>query len=241
MKALILASGKGSRLKPLTDNTSKSLVKINGKTLLERIIDSLVSEKVNEIIITTGFLGEKIEKFVKEKYPLLKVSFVLNSKYETTNYIYSMWLAKDFLKDNDILYFHSDVFFDTRLLEPLIKSTSSSCLINSDVHSEKDFNARIEDGKIKEINVKLTDVSTKFCLPIYKLLKNDFQIWIENIDKFIGSDKCTCYAEIALNEVLNDINLIPSYFNKEIGMEIDDFDDLAYAEKLSKGEINDGK
>lgn len=232
MKALILASGKGNRLRPLTDDIPKALVKINGKTLLERIVDSLLTEKIEEVIITTGFQAEKIENFIKEKYPRLNVLFVLNQKYETTNYIYSMWLARDFLKDDDVIYFHSDVFFDSKLVSELLKSKTSSCLINEKIHSEKDFNARIDGGKIKEINVKLEDVNTKFCLPIYKFLKSDFQKWMDNIDKFISSDRCTCYAEIALNEILDDINLIPSYFDKEVGMEIDDFDDLSCAEKL---------
>lgn len=234
MKALILASGKGSRLKPLTDNIPKSLVEVNGKTLIERIIDSLVNEKINKIVITTGFLAEKMEDFVKEKYPKINFDFILNSKYETTNYIYSMWLARDFLKDDDIVYFHGDLFFDSKLIKRIIAFPNSSCLVNKNIVSDKDFNARIENNLVREIGVRIQGEYVRFCLPIYKLLKSDFGRWMKKIDMYINMGKDNCYAEFALNELLSEIKLFPVFFNNEIGMEIDDFEDLKLAEEVSK-------
>ena len=87
-QALILASGIGIRLLPLTDNIPKCLIEVKGKTLLGRIIDSLLENNINDIIITTGHLEEKIKEFIKKEYPQIKVEFVFNPKYGTTNYIY---------------------------------------------------------------------------------------------------------------------------------------------------------
>ena len=76
MKAVILASGIGKRLKPLTDKVPKPLVEVNGVTLLERIIRSLTENGIKDIVITTGSLEEKIKDFIQNKYPEIKITFI---------------------------------------------------------------------------------------------------------------------------------------------------------------------
>ncbi|MCH5179591.1 MAG: NTP transferase domain-containing protein, partial [Prevotellaceae bacterium] len=76
MKALILAAGTASRLRPLTDNTPKCLLKIGERSLLQRSIDALVANGVTELAIVTGYLHEMIENFVGATYPDLKVTFI---------------------------------------------------------------------------------------------------------------------------------------------------------------------
>ena len=110
MKAIILASGIGKRLRPLTNNMPKSLIKIKDKTILEYQLDSLLKCKIEKVIITTGPFEEKIKEFLKTKYRNLDVTYVNNPKYETTNYIYSLWLTKDFI-DDDVILFHGDLLF----------------------------------------------------------------------------------------------------------------------------------
>jgi len=94
MKALILASGAGKRLRPLTYHISKPLIRIGDKTILDYQMDNLTSCNIRDIIITTGSFEDKIKMHVKEMYPEIKISYVNNPKYDTTNYIYSMWLTK---------------------------------------------------------------------------------------------------------------------------------------------------
>ncbi|MBC8227917.1 NTP transferase domain-containing protein [bacterium] len=107
MIAIILASGTGSRLMPLTKDIPKSLVKVNGKTIIDIEIENILYCGINKLIITIGYKGGKLRNYVKEKYSNLDVIFVENEKYDSTNYIYSMWLTRNFI-DDDILLLHLD-------------------------------------------------------------------------------------------------------------------------------------
>lgn len=232
MKALILASGTGKRLLPLTAKTHKCLIEIDGKPILERILDMLVKNKIYNVVITTGFFNRKVIAYVKKNYPKLKPEFVYNNKFDSTNYIYSMWLARKKLKNDDVLYLHSDLFFDSKLVKRLLKTNDSCVLVNRRYKSEKDFNARILHGRIKRIMTRLPQKKCRFCLPIYKFNQNDFSVWIKKIDKMVRAGETSAYAEAALNQITNKIKLVPVFFDRRIGMEIDDFDDLKKAEKL---------
>ena len=87
MKAIILAAGMASRLRPLTNNTPKCLLKIGERSLLQRSIDALTSNGIKEIVIVTGYLHNQIEDFVRQQYPSLKVTFIQNDVYASTNNI----------------------------------------------------------------------------------------------------------------------------------------------------------
>lgn len=95
MKAIILAAGIASRLRPLTDHKPKCLLEIRKQCLLGRAIDGLIFNGIREVIIVTGYLQEQIIGFVQGHYPDLKVEYIYNEKYASTNNIYSLWLAKD--------------------------------------------------------------------------------------------------------------------------------------------------
>lgn len=95
MRAIILAAGMGTRLRPLTLTTPKSLIEIDGETLIERQIRFLKEKSINEIIVVIGYLSEKFE-FLKEKY---SVTLVVNDKYDIHNNFYTMYLVKDYLSE----------------------------------------------------------------------------------------------------------------------------------------------
>jgi len=235
MKAIILASGIGKRLLPLTEKVPKPLIEINGITLLERMIQSLIENKVTDIIITTGSLEEKIKGFVKNKYPDLKVTYVKNPIFEETNYIYSLWLTKDIVKDDDVILLHGDLIYDPKLMEKIVKTDKSSALIKEEKEvPEKDFKARINHGLIKEIGVNVFGEDARFCLPLYKILKPDFKKWLEKMGQFVKEGRVGNYAEDALNTITDEINLHPVYYDNEFAMEIDNFEDLEKAKSFLK-------
>jgi bifunctional UDP-N-acetylglucosamine pyrophosphorylase/glucosamine-1-phosphate N-acetyltransferase len=94
MQCVILAAGKGSRLKPLTDNTPKPLIKVAGKPLLQHIIESLPSA-VDELIIVTGYLGDQIRDFLGDEYLGRKITYVHQEEQKGT--AHALWLCKDLL------------------------------------------------------------------------------------------------------------------------------------------------
>lgn len=154
MKAIILAAGIASRLRPLTDNTPKCLLKIGDKCLLQRAIDNLIANNITDILIVTGYLEDKIKSFVKETYPTLQVSYIYNDKYDSTNNIYSLWLAKPFIIDDDMLLLDSDILFDEKIVHALTTSKYTNCLaLNRHELGEEEIKLVVDSElKIKEIS-----------------------------------------------------------------------------------------
>jgi len=130
MKAMILNSGVARRLNPLTDNLPKCLLEVNGKSILERQIELLLSVGVKKYIITTGPLQDKIIDHVKEKFPELDVVYTNNPKFETTNYIYSMWLARNEVDNDDILLLHGDLVFEKSVAQKIVEKNFNSVIID---------------------------------------------------------------------------------------------------------------
>lgn len=99
MKAIVLAAGLGTRLRPITNDTPKSLVKVMGEAMAERQVRFLKERGIEDITIVTGYLAEKFD-YLKEKYG---VKLVFNDKYDKYNNIYTMYLVKDLLPDSYVI------------------------------------------------------------------------------------------------------------------------------------------
>jgi len=224
MKAIILASGVGRRLRPLTDRNPKSLLRVGGRTLIDYQLEALAKHGICDIVITTGHLGKKLEDHVR-KTGAASIQFVHNPEYERTNYIYSLWLTKG-LVDEDIILLHGDLIFDSVLIQKLLETQGNRVLVNRYVLSpEKDFKALIKRGRVVQIGVNLSGPGTFFCAPFYRFSKADFLLWLDKIEDFVRQGKVNCYAEDAFNEISDKVLLRPLYF-KEFCMEIDTKSDL---------------
>ena len=111
MKAIILAAGIASRLRPLTDNTPKCLLKIGERCLLQRTFDALIENGIKEFVIVTGYLKEQIEEFLQKNYAGANITFIHNDVYDSTNNIYSLWLTRPVADGEDVLLLDSDILF----------------------------------------------------------------------------------------------------------------------------------
>ena len=227
MKIILLNSGIGKRLAPLTNNTPKCLVKIrNNETILDHQLKNILKLGFKDFIITTGPFENRIKKHIKQHYPSIKVQYANNPLYNKTNYIYSLYLAKDIIND-DVLYSHGDLIFSENLVKLLIESNNKDCvLVNRDIPPpEKDFKSIIMNDRVYKIGVNLKGNNTAFLAPLYKLSKEFMLRWLQEIEDFINNSKVNCYAEDALNEILDLLVLKPCYYD-EFCVEIDDHEDL---------------
>ena len=121
MKAVILAAGMATRLRPYTLHVPKCLLKVGGRSLLQRSMDALIQAGVSRFVIVTGYLHEKIEQFVEERYRrVVEVTFVNNSLFESTNNIYSLWLARKEADGEDVLLLDSDLLYDPSLIPEVL-------------------------------------------------------------------------------------------------------------------------
>ena len=144
MKSVILAAGTASRLRPLTDNTPKCLLDVGHKNILALTIDNILANGISDIIIVTGYLENKIKDFVAAYYPKLRVQYIYNSIYATTNNIYSLWLVKELVTGVDFLLMDSDIIFDKSIITKLIHSPHKDCLA-----------LKVQDVGEEEIKVKM--------------------------------------------------------------------------------------
>lgn len=128
MTAIILAAGMASRLRPLTNNTPKCLLTIGERSLLQRSIDALISNGIREIVIVTGYLHNQIEGFVKQQYPDVNISFIHNEVYDSTNNIYSLWLARPKAEGKDILLLDSDLLYDPEIITRILSTMAENVL-----------------------------------------------------------------------------------------------------------------
>ena len=128
MRAIILAAGMASRLRPLTDTTPKCLLKIGERSLLQRSIDALIGNGIKEIVIVTGYLHNLIEDFIKQQYPNVNVSFIHNDIYDSTNNIYSLWLARPKADGEEILLLDSDLLYDPEIITRVLDTLAANIL-----------------------------------------------------------------------------------------------------------------
>ncbi len=233
MKAIILNSGEGKRMGHYTDDKPKCMVELNDETILSRQLRLLSEKGIKEIVITTGPFEDKLKEHVEEVYNELKIEYVHNLEYKSTNYIYSLYLAKELIGPEDILLLHGDLVFEKRILDLLLYDDKySRGLVNHDESLKKDFNACIEDGFVKEIGVDI-DGKVGF-MPFYFLKNEDFKRWMGSMESFVEDGKKGVYAENALNPLLKKEKLkIQSVdFSDLFCMEIDTEPDLKKAKSF---------
>ena len=155
MKAIILAAGTASRLRPLTLHTPKCLLKVGERTLLQRSMDALIKAGIREFCIVTGYLHEQIEDFVKQTYgESIDVCFIHNKDYETTNNIYSLWLARPKADGEEVLLLDSDLLYDGQIVERVLADSHENVLtlIRHELGEEEMKVVMNEDGAITEIS-----------------------------------------------------------------------------------------
>lgn len=218
----------------LTAHAPKSMVHLyNDETIFERQIRLIQEAGIREVVVTTGPYPETIKEVCdKECFRNMRFIFSHNEKYDQTNYIYSMYNAREYL-DDDIIMMHGDLVFDRTLIPAMLKNKKANlCLINKfKVLPEKDFKGRIIDGTLREVSISIFDKNCFAFQPLYKLSKDTIAKWIDNVVKFIDKGIVGVYAENALNEISNQLSIFPMSYTKHFIDEVDNPNDL---ERVSK-------
>jgi choline kinase len=127
MQAIILAAGIAKRLRPLTDNTPKCLLKAGGKTILEMTLNNVLKNGINDFVMVTGYRENMIRDFISSNFPNMNITYLTNSDYENNNNSYSLWMTKNYIKGNSILL-DSDILFDYRIISKLLTYSHANCL-----------------------------------------------------------------------------------------------------------------
>jgi len=236
MRALILAAGFASRLRPLTDKTPKCLLEIGGKTILKRTLEHLSDHGIIELGVVTGYRAEQITDYIGKEFPRFEVSYYHNELYQSTNNIYSLYLAREFAIGHDIYLMDSDIIFEQGILEILRKYPKSDCLALRSYGSIGEEEMKVKchpDGRILAISklispgeasgesIGIEKFSPAFVKELYTVLTD----MIENEDQ---SDQ---FYEKAFQRVIDAGTPLHAV---DVGplrcVEVDTVNDLAHAE-----------
>ena len=241
MKALVLNSGLGHRMGVLTSEHPKCMTEISPHdTILSRQLRQMVDFGIEEVVMTTGYFDQILIDYCNFLHLPLKIMFINNPLYDKTNYIYSIYCAKDNLKDDDILLMHGDLVFENLVLEAVINSPESCMTVSSTLPlPEKDFKAVINANRIEKVGVNFFE-NAMAAQPLYKINMVDWIVWLEQIAQFCETGQMQCYAENAFNEVSDRCTIRPLDVKDLLCAEIDTPDDLDSVSAKLK-EVNERK
>ena len=227
MKALILNSGIGSRMGVLTSEHPKCMTEIsNRETILSRQLKMIADSGISEVIITTGLFDDVLINYCQSLDLPVHITFVKNSLYMDTNYIYSIYCARDYL-DDDIILLHGDLVFENEVFDAIVSNENSCMTVSSTLClPQKDFKAVIQDGHISKVGVEFFN-DAMAAQPLYKFKKADWKVWLDNIAVFCENNNLRCYAENAFNEVSDQCLIYPLDIRNLLCSEIDNPEDLA--------------
>lgn len=226
MKALILNSGLGSRMGVLTSEHPKCMTEISHTdTILSRQLKLIAQAGITEVVMTTGYYDSILEEYCESLDLPLHITFVKNPVYDKTNYIYSIYCAREYL-DDDILLMHGDLVFENTVFDDVLASNESCMTVSSTLAlPEKDFKAVLSDGRVTKVGIEFFENAVA-AQPLYKLNKDDWKVWLDRIIDFCESDNTKCYAENAFNEASESCHIVPLDVQDRLCAEIDNPDDL---------------
>ncbi len=143
MRAIILAAGAGRRLAPMNWDLPKCLLPCPQGTLLDNTIQSVIVRGVSEVAVVVGYQKEQVAP-VLDRYAVA-ARLVVNEAYTTTNTIHSMWLARDYL-DGDCLLFNGDVWFEHAILDQLLPMACSALAVDVKACGEEEVKVVVDAG-----------------------------------------------------------------------------------------------
>ena len=234
MKALILNSGIGSRMGILTSEHPKCMTEISNKeTILSRQLKQIVDAGIEEVVMTTGAFDAVLVNYCQSLDLPIHISFVKNPVYNDTNYIYSIYCAREYL-DDDILLMHGDLVFENGVIDCVLENEKSCMIVSSTLDlPEKDFKAVVQNGHITKIGIEFFN-DAMAAQPLYMLKWKDWKVWLDNIIEFCENDIVKCYAEKAFNEISDRCLICPLDIKDMLCSEIDNPGDLAVVSRRLK-------
>lgn len=242
MQAIILAAGMGKRLKELTSNATKCMVEVNGVTMIERTLGHLEKLGLKRIVFVVGYEGQKLKEYVESLHISTPLEFIDNEVYYKTNNIYSLYLAKEKLVEDDTLLLESDLVYEEAVIRKLVEHPYPSLTLVDKFESWMDGTCVTldeEDNIIaflskREFDFSKTDEYYK-TVNLYKFSKEfsekHYVPFLEAYCKALGTNE---YYEQVLKVItfLDDPQIKAVKLNGEKWYEIDDVQDLDIAETL---------
>ena len=239
----------GKRLKELTKNNTKCMVKVNGVSLIDRMLHQIDALGLSRVVIVVGYEGQKLMEYIGTLHIHTPIEFINNPIYDKTNNIYSLSLAKEWLCREDTLLFESDLIFEDSVLQALVNDPRDTLALVDKYESWMDGTCvkLAQDDSIvafvpgKRFNYKEIDGYYK-TVNIYKFSRHfsetHYVPFLEAYQRALGENE---YYEQVLRVIalLDDAGIKAKRLDGQRWYEIDDIQDLDIAESMFSPDDNE--
>ena len=232
--ALLLAAGTGSRLRPLTLDAPKCLTEVGGEPILARLVDNLRSQGIKRLVVVTGYLDHCVREFLEENAADFQLDYVFNPVYQTTNNIYSLWLARQMI-DEPFILIESDLVFEPSLLDDMMtadKIAVSNILpwMNGTV-VELNSQKKVSAFRVAH---SVDDAHQYKTVNIYSFSMQSWNKVVQQLDNYIAAERVNEYYETVFADMVADGSLLfdAVFFDENKWYEIDTLIDLNQAELM---------
>ena len=234
MKALIVAAGKGKRLRPFTSKTPKPLIEVGGVSLIQRSIGALNARGITEITVVVGYLEKRVREALEDS-----VNYVVNSEFADTNNMMSLYLGREAMQDEPFLYLHSDLWYHPSIIDIGMSHPGEICfLIEEKLCGEEEMKVRVSEGLVIEAD-KAIAIKEAFgeWLGIIKFEPSGASAFFDEADRMLQQSKTLYDCAVVSGLAARGIDIHCVEIGKLPWVEIDFPDDLEYARSLGfKGE-----
>jgi len=235
---IILAAGQGKRLLPLTKILPKTMLKVGGVPIIDHILNSINLNLINEILIAVGHNKNVVMNYLKNNFKGIPIKYIDNPKHAETNSLYSLWLARKFLKEK-IAIINADTLFHKKILENLINSKYDAALAIDDTIPiplpDEAMKATIENKKIIDVSKTiLAEKTNGDAIGIYKFSGESLKVLIDELDNLVSNSITKKLFTYAVRNILNRTDVYSVSTKGLAWIEIDDQNDLNMAQNLIK-------
>ena len=239
MQAIILAAGMGRRLGDYTHDNTKCMLEVNGVRLIDRALDSLHSVGVSRVVLVVGYKGQNVKDYVGHDYKGTPIVYVDNPVYDKTNNIYSLYLAKDYMLEEDTLLLESDLIYEPSIVKKLLGNPSPNIALVDKYESWMDGTVVTIDNEnritrfIDKNHFKFEEIKDYYkTVNIYKFSREfSAQYYVPFLAAYSTALGNNEYYEQVLRVILHlheaPLKALP--LNGEVWYEIDDIQDLDIA------------
>lgn len=240
-----MAAGAGKRLRPLTLDTPKCLVKINGACLIDNALFHLRRNGINTVVIVVGHMADEIKEYLSCTWPDMNLIFVSNELYESTGNIISFRLAAPYL-DEDFILIEDDIFFEAGVID-LVCSSGADNLVVVDTFADfmNGTGVNIENNILTEMLILGIDSLAGHKTPAFKTV-NIYKFSISfaekylfpEMDSIVESGRADVYYETAIRRIIKNGRVCLRALSVE-GLkwcEIDNQSDISRAESIFSAE-----
>jgi choline kinase len=233
MNAVILDAGESKRLRPLTNLKPKCLLRLNSKTVLEHQLINLKKSGIKNVTIVVGYRANQIFKEIEKKDFDLEIEFIQNPIYHKTNTVYSLWLARERIKD-DFLYLNGDVVFHREVLERLLETHYDTCIAVEKKHvGKEEVKVQLTKDNVKAIgkDIEPSKAHGEF-IGIAKFSKKFNRLFVDKLNEVVEEGKINEFFEVALDRALRSYDVYAVDVSDLPCIEVDTSEDYNNAKKL---------